>query len=93
MKQRAQIIGTGLIGGSIGLALREAGWHVSGCDRSDAEQEAAQALPHVEVESVICPFTAAELITFKENVASLTLADTCFVAMQIRIRSARLRRT
>jgi prephenate dehydrogenase len=41
MKQRAQIIGTGLIGGSIGLALREAGWHVSGCDRSDAEQEAA----------------------------------------------------
>lgn len=30
--QRASIIGTGLIGGSIGLALRACGWHVTGTD-------------------------------------------------------------
>lgn len=31
--RRAQIVGTGLIGGSIGLALRARGWHVTGRDR------------------------------------------------------------
>lgn len=30
---RAQIVGTGLIGGSIGLALKAQGWHVTGTDR------------------------------------------------------------
>ena len=30
--RRAAIVGTGLIGGSIGLALRERGWHVTGRD-------------------------------------------------------------
>ena len=30
--RRAQIIGTGLIGGSIGLRLRAGGWHVTGYD-------------------------------------------------------------
>jgi len=32
---RAVIVGTGLIGGSIGLALRAQGWHVSGVDRNE----------------------------------------------------------
>ena len=36
------MVGTGLIGGSIGLALRRKGWHVSGVDRDDAT--AARAL-------------------------------------------------
>jgi prephenate dehydrogenase len=40
--RRAAVVGTGLIGGSIGLALRRRGWHVTGDDR-DAER-AAQAL-------------------------------------------------
>jgi prephenate dehydrogenase len=31
--RRAAIVGTGLIGGSIGLALRRAGWHVTGDDQ------------------------------------------------------------
>jgi len=39
---RAVIVGTGLIGGSIGLALRARGWHVSGVDRDGAM--AARAL-------------------------------------------------
>ena len=35
-QRRANIIGLGLIGGSIGLALREHGWHVSGDDSNPA---------------------------------------------------------
>ena len=39
--RRAQVHGLGLIGGSVGLALRSAGWRVSGCDTSlEREQEA-----------------------------------------------------
>jgi prephenate dehydrogenase len=33
--RRAEVVGTGLIGGSIGLALRAQGWHVTGRDRDD----------------------------------------------------------
>jgi prephenate dehydrogenase len=40
--RRAGIVGIGLIGGSIGLALRAQGWHVTGTDR-DAGR-AARAL-------------------------------------------------
>jgi prephenate dehydrogenase len=36
--------GTGLIGGSIGLALRERGWHVTGTDRDAVRAERALAL-------------------------------------------------
>ena len=38
---RAQIIGTGLIGGSVGMALRSVGWHVTGSDRLDDVAAAA----------------------------------------------------
>jgi len=40
-QRRANIIGLGLIGGSIGLALRERGWHVSGDDHDPARIERA----------------------------------------------------
>ena len=40
---RAQVVGTGLIGASIGLALRARGWHVSGTDRDPARAEEALA--------------------------------------------------
>ena len=40
--RRAQVVGTGLIGGSIGLALRSSGWFVTGSDRDSAN--AARAL-------------------------------------------------
>jgi prephenate dehydrogenase len=39
---RAVVVGTGLIGGSIGMALRARGWHVTGRDRDEAR--AARAL-------------------------------------------------
>jgi len=34
-QRRANVIGVGLIGGSIALALRDLGWHVSGLDRDE----------------------------------------------------------
>jgi prephenate dehydrogenase len=40
--RRAQVVGTGLIGGSLGMALRRRGWHVTGHD-ADAGR-AAEAL-------------------------------------------------
>ncbi|HEX2576694.1 MAG TPA: prephenate dehydrogenase [Aquihabitans sp.] len=42
--QRASIIGTGLIGGSIGLALRASGWHVTGTDLDPASEARALEL-------------------------------------------------
>jgi prephenate dehydrogenase len=42
--RRAQVWGTGLIGGSIGLALRQRGWHVTGHDASDETEQRALAL-------------------------------------------------
>ena len=35
MSHRAMIAGVGLIGGSIGMALREQGWQVSGADEDE----------------------------------------------------------
>jgi prephenate dehydrogenase len=42
--RRANVIGTGLIGGSIGLALRALGWHVTADDRDAGRAERAVAL-------------------------------------------------
>lgn len=42
--RRAAVIGTGLIGGSIGLALRAQGWFVTGRDRNEAMQARALEL-------------------------------------------------
>jgi prephenate dehydrogenase len=40
-RRRAVVVGTGLIGGSIALALRRRGWHVSGMDDDPARQREA----------------------------------------------------
>jgi len=42
--ERAVIVGTGLIGGSIGLALRARGWHVTGRDLDPARAQRAVVL-------------------------------------------------
>ncbi len=42
--RRAAVVGTGLIGGSIGLALRARGWHVTGWDAASERTERAVAL-------------------------------------------------
>lgn len=41
--RRAQVVGTGLIGGSIGLGLRSRGWTVTGCDSDPSRAAAALA--------------------------------------------------
>ncbi|HEX7095873.1 MAG TPA: prephenate dehydrogenase/arogenate dehydrogenase family protein [Acidimicrobiales bacterium] len=46
--RRANIIGTGLIGGSLGLALRSRGWRVSGTDRDAARVERALELGAID---------------------------------------------
>jgi prephenate dehydrogenase len=59
---KAAIIGTGLIGGSLGLALRGQGWHVAGTDR-DASR-ATRALEMGALDEVAAvPSTEAD-ITF-----------------------------
>ncbi|MEI7593694.1 MAG: prephenate dehydrogenase/arogenate dehydrogenase family protein [Actinomycetes bacterium] len=47
--RRAQVIGTGLIGGSIGLALRAQGWHVTGSDDSPEMAQRALVLGALDV--------------------------------------------
>jgi prephenate dehydrogenase len=42
--RRANVVGCGLIGGSVGLALRAVGWHVTGDDRDAARSERARHL-------------------------------------------------
>ncbi|HWH34486.1 MAG TPA: prephenate dehydrogenase/arogenate dehydrogenase family protein [Acidimicrobiales bacterium] len=42
-RRRAAVVGTGLVGGSIGLALRDRGWYVTGRDRDPQRAEAALA--------------------------------------------------
>jgi prephenate dehydrogenase len=46
--RRAQVVGLGLIGGSIGMALRSRGWHVAGRDPDTARAERAVALGAVD---------------------------------------------
>src|SRR4051812_43109827 len=46
--RRAAIIGTGLIGGSIGLALRAGGWHVTGSDTDAASEQRALELGAID---------------------------------------------
>jgi len=45
---RALVIGTGLIGGSLGMALRRSGWHVAGVDTDPGVVEAAAALGAID---------------------------------------------
>lgn len=70
LEHRANIVGVGLIGGSIGLALRAQGWHVSGVDDDGDRTRRALELgvidgvgldPDVEVTFVATPVrTVAE---------------------------------
>jgi prephenate dehydrogenase len=48
MSPRATVVGTGLIGGSIGLALRSRGWRVSGVDRDGERLARARAVGAID---------------------------------------------
>ena len=47
---RALVVGTGLIGGSVGMALRQRGWHVSGLDAQPGVAARAVALGALSTE-------------------------------------------
>ncbi len=47
---RAMVIGTGLIGGSVGMALRANGWHVTGTDTAPGTAARAVALGALDAE-------------------------------------------
>src|SRR4051812_5789846 len=46
--QRANIIGTGLVGGSIGFALRAHGWYVTGTDTDSTRAARAQEVGAID---------------------------------------------
>jgi prephenate dehydrogenase len=69
--RRAAVIGTGLIGGSIGLALRRRGWHVSGLDRDQDRAERALTLGALDA---VGPDPGAE-VTFVATPAGAVVAE------------------
>jgi prephenate dehydrogenase len=58
--RRANVVGLGLIGGSVGKALRGRGWHVTGDDRDEARIEQARQAGVIDAGGV----DAAAEITF-----------------------------
>lgn len=73
--RRAQVVGTGLIGASVGLALRGAGWFVTGSDNDPERQRAAlerRALDAVglDIDAEIA-FVATPLASVEPVVSSL----------------------
>ena len=50
--RRGQIVGTGLIGGSVALALRSAGWHVTGTDIDAQTAERAKKLGDIDATGI-----------------------------------------
>ena len=50
--RRGQVVGTGLIGGSVALALRSAGWHVTGTDIDTQTAERAKKLGVIDATGI-----------------------------------------
>ena len=50
--RRGQIVGTGLIGGSVALALRSAGWHVTGTEIAAQTAERAKKLGVIDATGI-----------------------------------------
>jgi prephenate dehydrogenase len=71
-QRRANIIGLGLIGGSVGLALRERGWHVTGDDHDMARVDRALTLGAVDAtgldEGAEVTFVATPVLTVADQV-------------------------
>lgn len=67
--RRAEIVGTGLIGGSVGMALRGQGWHVSGTDVDPAVSRAALAVGAIDAPG---PDPTAELVVVATPLGATT---------------------
>lgn len=78
-QRRANIIGLGLIGGSVGLALRERGWYVSGDDHDGTRVDRALALGAVDAagldDTAEITFVATPVLTVADQVKR-ALAET-----------------
>ncbi|MFQ5556572.1 MAG: prephenate dehydrogenase/arogenate dehydrogenase family protein, partial [Acidimicrobiales bacterium] len=69
----AVVVGTGLVGGSVGLALRGAGWYVVGVDRDPGRAEAA--LARGAIDEIGMP-RACELAVVATPVSSIAAVTT-----------------
>ena len=80
--RRALVVGVGLIGGSIGLALRRSGWQVLGRDRDRATLDAALAAGVIDVVAPDGPVSDVDLTFVATPVGAIAdavrqaLADT-----------------
>ncbi|MBU6216949.1 MAG: prephenate dehydrogenase/arogenate dehydrogenase family protein, partial [Acidobacteria bacterium] len=88
-RRRALLLGVGLIGGSIGLALKERGWEVLGRDASSATLDAALDLgvidavaPPGPIDAIDITFVATPVGAIAEGVR-LALADTTGVVTDV----------
>lgn len=73
--KRALVVGTGLIGGSIGLALRSRGWHVAGWDADASRTQAALDHGAIDVEgddeTAVLAFVATPAAAVAETARAL----------------------
>ncbi len=69
--RNAIIAGTGLIGGSVGMALRKAGWHVTGIEPDAERAEAAVAAGAVDVIGEAGPCDLAVVATPPSSLAAV----------------------
>lgn len=97
LRGRALIVGTGLVGGSLGLALRERGWHVSGWDAAEERSRAALEAgaldavgddPSAELVFVAVPAaaagpTSARLLGDPSRPRDVVVSDTSSVKAQV----------
>ncbi len=84
--RRANVIGLGLIGGSIALALRDRGWHVAGDDADDAIVDRALDLGVIDAEGLDpdaeITFVAVPVLSATDAVKR-ALADTSGVVTDV----------
>ena len=101
-RRRALVVGTGLIGGSIALALRRRGWHVSGTDSDAGRLEEALSSgvidaggddPEAEVVFVAVPAgvvasTVAAVLADQHRRPDVVVTDVCGVKAPVVRRAA-----
>ena len=81
--RRANIIGLGLIGGSVGLALRERGWYVGGDDHDQARIDRALQIGALDqqglIETAEITFVATPVLAAADQVKRALAETTGFV--------------
>jgi prephenate dehydrogenase len=78
-RRRALVVGTGLIGGSIALGLRQRGWHVSGLDADEGRSR--EALAH-QVIDVVGDDPEAEIVFVATPAAAVAAVARRFLDAQ-----------